>query len=53
MLNDLIMDLRAANTAAEKEKAYRRLEQVGMDRMTADIVAAEMEGNDEVQCQDQ
>lgn len=42
MLSDLIMDLIAAKTAAEKEKAYRQLERAGMDRMTARIVAAEM-----------
>ncbi len=38
MLSDLIMNL----LAAEKEKAYTQLERVGMDRMTAGIVAAEM-----------
>ena len=48
MLSDLIMALRSAKTAEEKEKAYRQLERGGMDRMTADIVAAEMEGADEV-----
>lgn len=49
MLADLIMALRAAKTAEEKEKAYRQLERVGMDRMTANIVAAEMEGTNEIQ----
>lgn len=48
MLSDLIIALRSAKTAEEKEKAYCQLERVGMDRMTADIVAAEMEGADEV-----
>lgn len=48
MLSDLIIALRSAKTAEEKEKAYRQLERVGMDKMTADIVAAEMEGADEV-----
>lgn len=41
MLFDLIMDLLTAGDAKEKEKAYRRLEKVGMDRMTADTLAKE------------
>ena len=41
MLSDLIVVLQNAKTAAEKEKA-------GMDRMTADIIAAEMEDSDEI-----
>lgn len=49
MLSDLIIALRSAKTAEEKEKAYRQLEQVGMDRMTANIVAAEMEGANAIQ----
>ena len=48
MLSDLIVVLQNAKTAAEKEKAYRQLEKVGMDRMTADIIAAEMEDSDEI-----
>ena len=47
LLYDLVMRLRTAKTAEEKEKAFRRLEQVGMDRMTAAVVAAEMEKKDE------
>lgn len=49
LLYDLVMSLRTAKTAEEKEKekAFRRLEQVGMDRMTAAVVAAEMEKKDE------
>ena len=48
MLSDLIVVLQNAKTAAEKEKAYRQLEKVGMDRMTAYIIAAEMEDSDEI-----
>ena len=32
LLYDLVMSLRTAKTAEEKEKAFRRLEQVGMDQ---------------------
>ena len=53
MLSDLIVVLQNAKTAAEKEKAYRQLEKVGMDRMTADIIAAEMEDSDEIQSKNQ
>lgn len=41
MLMDLIMDLLEASTKKEKEQAYRRLERVGVDKKTADIMAAE------------
>ena len=41
MLFDLIMDLLTAGDAKEKERAYRRLEKVGVDRMTADVLATE------------
>lgn len=41
MLFDLIMDLLTAGDKKEKERAYRRLEKVGVDRMTADVLAAE------------
>ena len=42
MLSDLIYDLIQADDANEKEKAYRRLERVGVDRITADIVASKV-----------
>ena len=41
MLMDLIMALVEAVDPKDKEKAYRRLEKVGVDRKTADIMAAE------------
>lgn len=41
MLMDLIMALVEAVDQKDKEKAYRRLEKVGVDRKTADIMAAE------------
>ena len=41
MLMDLVMDLVEAVDPKDKEKAYRRLEKVGVDRKTADIMAAE------------
>jgi len=41
MMFDLLMELLTAGDAKEKERAYRRLEQVGVDKMTADEMAAE------------
>lgn len=41
MLMDLVMALVEAVDPKDKEKAYRRLEKVGVDRKTADIMAAE------------
>ena len=41
MLIDLVMDLVAAVEPKEKERAYRRLERVGVDRVSADVMAAE------------
>ena len=41
MLFDLIMDLLTAGDRVEKERAYRRFERVGIDRMCADNMAAE------------
>ncbi len=40
MLQDLIMELLTAVDEDDKEDAYRRLEQVGVDRKTADEMAA-------------
>ena len=42
MLSDLIADLIRAKTPKEKEAAYRRLEKLGVDRITADIAADEL-----------
>ena len=41
MLYELIMLLLTAGDAEEKEKAYRKLERVGVDRRTADVMAEE------------
>lgn len=41
MLMDLVMELVEAVDPKDKEKAYRKLEKVGVDRRTADIMAAE------------
>lgn len=41
MLQDLIMELVIAVTPKEKERAYRRLERVGVDRITADVIVSE------------
>lgn len=42
MLDDLLKALAEARNEKEKEKAYRNLERVGMDRMTAGMLVAEM-----------
>ena len=42
MLIDLIEALADAFTAQEKEKAYRDLEKIGMDRRTADFLLMEL-----------
>ena len=41
MMIDLIMDLLTAGDQREKERAYRRFERMGIDRMCADNMAAE------------
>lgn len=51
MLMDLVMDLVVAVDRKDKERAYRALERVGVDRRTADVMAAEFYkevGDDEV-----
>lgn len=45
MLFDLIMDLLTAGDKREKERAYKRLERIGVDRATADVIAAEFTNN--------
>lgn len=41
MLMDLVMELVTATDPKDKELAYRKLEKVGVDRITADVMAAE------------
>ncbi|MGN9098507.1 hypothetical protein [Flintibacter porci] len=41
MLGELVMDLLTAADPKDKERAYRRFEKVGVDRRTADLMAAE------------
>lgn len=41
MMLDLLMELLTAGDAEEKERAYRRLEWVGVDRAASDEMAAE------------
>ncbi len=41
-LNDAIMDVVRAKTPEDREKAYRFLEKVGMDRMTVNAVISDM-----------
>ena len=41
MLMDLVMALVEAVDPKDKEKVYRKLEKVGVDRRTADVMAAE------------
>lgn len=40
MLSDMIDDLVRADCPQEKEAAYRQLEKLGVDRITADVIAA-------------
>ena len=41
MLYDMIMDLLTAGDKKDRERAYRRLERVGVDRRTADVISKE------------
>lgn len=41
MLMDLVMELVTAVDPKDKERVYRKLEKVGVDRITADVMAAE------------
>ena len=43
MLMDLIEALMSAATEKDKERAYRNLEKVGMDKATADAVVKELQ----------
>lgn len=42
MLYDLLIDLICASTPQDKERAYKQLERVGVDRATANVMAAEI-----------
>ena len=42
MLYDLIKVVLTAETPQERENAYRQLERVGMDRLTANVLASEL-----------
>ena len=42
MLSDMIAALITAKTEKEIKKAYRNLEKVGVDKMTADLLVREM-----------
>lgn len=48
MLMELAMDLVTAADPHDKEMAYRKLERVGVDRRTADVMAAEFYNGKEV-----
>lgn len=41
MMFDLLMELLTAGDAKERERAYRRLERVGVDKASSDKMAAE------------
>lgn len=41
MVMELILNLLEAGKKCEKEKVYRKLELFGVDRVTADVMAAE------------
>ena len=41
MLSDMIDDLVRADCPQEKAAAYRQLEKLGVDRITADVIADE------------
>ena len=48
MLMDMLMDLITAKDAEDMdgaERAYKALERVGVDKMTADTLLAELRGN--------
>lgn len=48
MIMELVMNLVTAADPQDKERAYRRLERVGVDRKTADAMAAEFYNDKEV-----
>lgn len=38
MLRDMLLDIKYAKSQKDRERAYKRLERVGMDRATADFM---------------
>ena len=48
MLQELLMDLVTATDPKEKEKAYRRLERIGVDRLTAKVLEKEFQEGGEL-----
>lgn len=42
MLYDLLVDLICASTPQDKERVYRRLERIGVDRATANALAVDI-----------
>lgn len=44
---EMVMDLVTATDPKDRERAYRNLEKVGVDRQTADEMAAEFTGKEE------
>ena len=42
MLYDLLVDLICASTPKDKERAYRQLERIGVDRATANALAVDI-----------
>lgn len=42
MLYDLLVDLICASTPKDKERVYRQLERIGVDRATANALAADI-----------
>lgn len=49
MIEELIMELLTVGDELEKAKVYRKLERVGIDRQTADSMAAEYYKPEEVE----
>lgn len=48
MLQELLMDLVTAADPKEKEKVYRRLERIGVDRLTAKVLEKEFQEGGEL-----
>ena len=48
MLQELLMDLVTAADPKDKEKAYRRLERIGVDRLTAKVLEKEFQEGGEL-----
>lgn len=48
MMMEFVMELVTAADSQDKERTYRRLESIGIDRKTADVMAAEFYKDKEV-----